>query len=64
MPLFIISYLAVIEIVKLVLRPLMMKHLKDLMVHAELYGWEPVRTFHAIWLRQLDGEETSDVGGH
>ena len=35
------------------IRPYMLQHLQDLMVDMELYGGEPVRAFHAIWLQQL-----------
>ena len=34
--------------------PLMACHLQELMADMELYGWELVRAFHAIWLQQLE----------
>ena len=33
---------------------LMTHHLQELMADAELYGWEPIRAFHAVWLQQLE----------
>ena len=33
---------------------LMIQHLQDLMSDVELYGWELVKAFHAIWLLQLE----------
>ena len=30
-----------------------LKHLRELTADAEIYGWEPLRAFHAIWLQQL-----------
>ena len=35
-------------------KPYMLQHLHDLMADAKLYGWEPVRAFHALWLQQLE----------
>ena len=32
----------------------MLKHLRELMVDAVIYGWEPVRAFHAVSLQQLE----------
>ena len=36
------------------MRQRMASHLKELMLDAELYGWECTRTFHGIWLNQLE----------
>ena len=33
---------------------LMMQHLYDLMADAELYGLEPIRACHSVWLQQLE----------
>ena len=44
----------VMEAEKPAIRPLMATHLQELMGDAELYGWESVRTFHVVWLQQLD----------
>ena len=32
----------------------MMQHLQDIMGDAELYTWEPIWAFHAVWLQQLE----------
>ena len=32
----------------------MSSHLTELMADTELYGWEDVRAFHAIWLQQME----------
>ena len=32
----------------------MSTHLVELMDDAELYGWEAVCAFHAVWLQQMD----------
>ena len=34
--------------------PLMAQHRQELMGYADLYSWEPIRAFHAIWLQQLE----------
>ena len=52
--LFISEYLAVIEAEKPAIYPVMTWHLQESMGDSELYGWEPVRAFHAIWLQQLE----------
>ena len=53
-PLFISGYLVVMVAEKRSIHHPMIQHLQDLMSDAELYGWEPVRAFHAIWLQQLE----------
>ena len=54
MPLFISSYMQVMEAEKPAVRPLMATHMVELMCDAELYGWEHVRIFHAVLLQQLE----------
>ena len=39
---------------KSVVKPHMACHLQALMVDMELYRWNRVRTFHAVWLNQLE----------
>ena len=34
-------------------RPLMARHVQELMTNAELYGWESVRSYHTVRLHQL-----------
>ena len=34
--------------------PNMVQHFQELMSNVEIYGWEPVRAFHALWLQQLE----------
>ena len=51
--LFVFGYLAVMEVVKPDLKPIMARDLKELMTNAEVYGWAPVWTYHAIWLQQI-----------
>ena len=53
-PLFIGSYLAVMETKKPAMYPLMAQHLLELMGDVELYSWEPFGAFHAMWLQQLE----------
>ena len=36
------------------IKALMASHLVELMSDAELYRWEPIRAFHAVWLLQLE----------
>ena len=47
-------YLTILDNVKLALKPAVTKHLNELMDEAELYGWEPVQAYHAIWLQQIE----------
>ena len=53
-PLFISGYLAVMVTVKLVIKPLMSKYLKELMADDEVYRWEPVQDYHAVWIQQIE----------
>ena len=39
---------------KLDIKALMLAHLTELMADAELYGWEAIRAFHAVWLQQME----------
>ena len=36
------------------IRGFMSTHLVELMADAELYGWETVWAFHAVWLQQME----------
>ena len=54
MPLFIQGYLIVMEEEKESVRTHMSKHLKDLMLDSQLYGWENAWAFHVVWLNQLE----------
>ena len=51
---FMRGYLAVMETIKPVKKNIMEKHLKEIMVVAEVYGSGPVRAYHAIWLQQIE----------
>ena len=51
--LFVSGYLAVMDTVKPSLRPIMSKHLKELILDAEVHGWALVRAYHMVWLQQI-----------
>ena len=51
--LFVNSYMLVMEVENLAVRPHMVHHLQEVMSDTELYGWERVCVFHAVWLQQL-----------
>ena len=51
---FVSGFLMVMILEKQSVRPYMLQHLQDLMADADLYGWEPIRAFHAIWFQQLE----------
>ena len=53
-PLFVSGYLSVMSVEKGSVRLYTLQHLQDIMADVELYGWEPIRAFHAIWLQQLE----------
>ena len=36
------------------IRPYMLQHFQDLKADAELYGWKPIRAFHAILVHHLE----------
>ena len=52
-PLFVSGCLTVMDAKRPPVMPLMAQHLLELMMDAEMYGWERVRAFHAVWLQQL-----------
>ena len=54
MPLFVQGYLIVMEDEKEAVRDQMASHLQDLMSDSELYGWNKVQTYHAVWINQLE----------
>ena len=59
--LFVQGYLIIMRGKKEGIRARMALHLGDLMGDAELYGWARVRTYHAVWVHQLEqGQVTWD----
>ena len=52
-PLFVKGYLIVMDTEERLIRQKMSSHLKDLMSDAQPYRWDWVRTFHGVWLNQL-----------
>ena len=52
--LFISGYLVILESVKPTQKEAIRRHLNKLMADVEVYGWELVQVFHAIWLQQLE----------
>ena len=52
--LFISGYLVAMVAEKTSVYPLMIQHVQDWMSDVYLYGWGPVRAFHAIWLHHLE----------
>ena len=52
--LFFSGYLVVMETVKFAVKPLMAKHLKELIGDTEVYGWPVVRLNYTVWLQQLE----------
>ena len=53
-PLFVQGYLIVMDTEEWFIRQKMIAHLNDLMCDAHLYGWDHARTFHGVWLNQLE----------
>ena len=53
-PLFVKGYLIVMDTEEGLVRQKMVAHLKNLMSDAQLYGWDRPRTFHVVWLNQLE----------
>ena len=53
-PLFVSRYLAVMSAEKPSMHPLVADHLQNLMGDTELYSWETIRAFHAMWFQQLE----------
>ena len=35
-------------------KEVVLKYLRELMVDASTYGWEPVLTYHTVWIQQLE----------
>ena len=54
LPQFVTGYLSVLDTVKSGEMQVMVKHLKELMSDASMYGWKPVRSYHWVWLQQLE----------
>ena len=54
MPHFMPGYVAVLDTVKSGVKEVKPKHLPELMADVSTYGWEPVWTYHAVWLQQLE----------
>ena len=48
MPLLVLGYLAVLDIVKARLKEVMLKHPRELMSDVVTYGWEPVCSYHQV----------------
>ena len=53
-PLFVQGYLIVMELEQGPVKKLMSTHLQDLMSDTQWYGWDKVRTFHGVWLNQIE----------
>ena len=53
-PLFILGYIAILDTVKSMLKEIMFNYLRELMADAATYGWEPIQTYHVVWLQQLE----------
>ena len=53
-PLFVQAYLTIMDTEEGLVKKQMATHLQDLMLDAQLYGWEMTRTFHCVWLNQIE----------
>ena len=53
-PVFVQGHLISMESEEGLVKQLMATHLQDLMSGAQWYGWEKVRTFHVVWLSQIE----------
>ena len=53
-PLFVSGDVKIMDSQKSDIRAIRSTHLADLMTDSELYGWEAVPAFHAIWLQQME----------
>ena len=53
-PLFVQGYLIVMELEEGRDKKLMSTHRQDLMSDTQWYGWDKVRTFHGVWLNQIE----------
>ena len=70
--LFMRGYLPVMGTIKPALKPIMAKHLKELMADANVYWWSLVTAYHAVWPQQIENAMPSGVtptpsgssGGH
>ena len=51
---FVNRYLAVMETEKESIKSLDAHHPQELMADMELCVWEPIRTYHAVWLQQVE----------
>ena len=52
--LFIHGYLITMEFEEGPVKKLMPTHLQDLMSYTQWCGWDNVRTFHGVWLNQIE----------
>ena len=50
--LFVSRFLMVMTGEKENVRPFMLQHLQEEMEDVELYRWDPIRAFHAVWIKQ------------
>ena len=53
-PLFVQGHCIVMDTEDGLIRQNMVVHLMDLLSDAQLYGWDHARTFHGVWLNQLE----------
>jgi hypothetical protein len=51
---FVLGLLCVISEAELTLQPLLYMHLRELMEDAGMYGLEPVKAFHGVWLNHIE----------
>ena len=59
MLLFVSGYVKIMDSQKSDISALMSTHLAELMANAELYGWEAVQAFHAVWLQKMEQGKAS-----
>ena len=52
--LFVTGYWAVMETVKPNLKPVMIKHLKELIADMEMYRWALIRAYYQVWLQHIE----------
>ena len=57
-----VAYLAVMDTVMPALRPIMSKHLRELMSDVEVYGCALIRAYHMIWLQQIENGQATWAG--
>ena len=53
-PIFVQGFLITMELEEGPVKKLLSKHLQNLMSDAQWYGWDKVRTFHGVWLKQIE----------